>query len=179
MTKDDLIYYIKYELPKKIQLQEFENASANKKSFDGYKHTNTFTTSDTKVENFFYVKTKTDICNNIAKQFFELYKINYPFYCVFFYMKKNGYMPFHIDKHKSVCSINVNLNKENKDPIEFYSGKFVYDTALINTLQPHSINSSTSDRILFRITFYSNDEPFHFNFDNVKNLLLEYDSKNL
>jgi hypothetical protein len=179
MTKDDLIYCIKYEFPKKILLQEFENASADKKSLDTYKHTNTFTTSDTKVENFFYVIPKTDICNNIAKQFFELYKINYPFYCMFFYMKRNGYIPFHIDKHNCVCTINVNLNKENKDPVEFYDGKFFYDIALINTLQPHRINSSTSDRILFRMIFYSNNKSFHFSFNDIKNLLYVYDSKNL
>ena len=179
MKKDQLIYHVYYKFPKNILLQEFEKIISYKESFEGFEDTKTFTTGDTKIKDSFYVMPQNDICNNIAKQFFELYKINYPFYCAFFYVKRNGYIPFHIDKHNSVCAINVNLNKENKDPVEFYDGKFFYDTALLNTLQPHRINSSTSDRILFRISFYSNNKPFHFSFNDIKNLLYAYDSKNL
>ena len=179
MKNDQLIYHVNYKFPKNILLQEFKKIISYKESFEGFEYTKTFTTGDTKIKDFFYVKPQNDTCNNIVQKFFDLYKIKYPFYCVFFYMKKNGYMPFHIDKHKSVCAINVNLNKENKDPVEFHGAKYFYDTALLNVQEPHRIKSITSDRILFRITFYSNDEPFHFNFDNVKNLLLEYDSKNL
>jgi hypothetical protein len=70
----------------------------------------------------------------------------------YYILEANSNLPFHVD-YNTTCSINFLLSDE-KSPVSFDGVDYNYSCAVLNTTQPHGVNNKSSDRLLYKISFF-------------------------
>ena len=70
-----------------------------------------------------------------------------------YFQDSNYSLPEHTD-YLTQCSLNFNLGK-NPSPVSVNGNDVVYTCSLLNVQKPHSVQNGDDERILFKISIYS------------------------
>jgi hypothetical protein len=73
----------------------------------------------------------------------------------YYLLQKGVTLPFHKDRGTRCC-INFVLS-DARDPIEFKTGKYSYECALVNVQEDHQVTAAAEDRILFKLSIFDID----------------------
>lgn len=71
----------------------------------------------------------------------------------FYWLMPNEVIPEHVD-NGTQCSINFVLT-EHASPISFGDKDYYYDTILLNTTLPHSVQNNEHERIMLKISIFN------------------------
>lgn len=149
---------IKYNFPKTELLEYFQECYPKMKDYIVPSHLNI----DCNVIEGFKVDEDRHfdpILKKFAQDFCNYYNINDKFVTQFLVVEPNKILPWHEDGQPATCCVNCLLSDENV-PVEFESGIYNYNTALLDIRKKHRVVNKSSIRIMFRIVFYENTTTF-------------------
>lgn len=162
---------IDYDFPKKFLLDFFEKFYPNMKDYNTPEYLKGITELDDTVPGF-----KVDEVNyfnkelrEVSQQFCDTYNIEDEFSPHFLVVEPNSYLPWHVDGKEATCAVNCLLSNDNV-PVEFDSGNYNYNTALLNIRERHRVQNGPTQRVIFRISFVGK-----LSYDEIYNKILNRD----
>jgi hypothetical protein len=105
----------------------------------------------------FWFFESTPLLKTLARDWLVFYNLEYlkddiDYWVHFLWFEANAGIDFHIDSGEIYSAINCVI-QDTLVPIKYHSGSYYYTNAALDILTPHSVPASSTERLLFRITF--------------------------
>lgn len=152
--KYDPVLEVDFDFPKKFLLDFFRDYYPSMTDYNTPEYLKNITDLNDTVpgfkvdeENYFH-----ESLTPIAEEFCKKYNITDAYATHFLVVEPNAYLPWHEDGKEATCAVNCLLSDDNV-PVEFESGEYYYNTALLDVRKSHRVQNGPMQRIIFRISF--------------------------